>query len=54
MNWKSIILAVYHSLDDDRVLAVAAGVTFYALLTIFPAIGALGAFLPIHLRYATR
>ncbi|RZI55389.1 MAG: YihY/virulence factor BrkB family protein, partial [Pseudomonas sp.] len=41
MNWKSIILAVYHSLDDDRVLAVAAGVTFYALLAIFPAIGAL-------------
>lgn len=41
MNWKSIILAVYHSLDDDRVLAVAAGVTFYGLLAIFPAIGAL-------------
>ena len=41
MRWKSIILAVYRSMDEDRVLAVAAGVTFYSLLAIFPAIGAI-------------
>jgi membrane protein len=41
MAWKAIALATYHSLDDDRILAVAAGVTFYALLAIFPTIGAI-------------
>lgn len=32
---------VYAEIGEDRVLAVAAGVTFYALLAIFPAITAL-------------
>lgn len=39
-GWKDILLATYRSIAEDRVLAVAAGVTFYGLLAIFPAIGA--------------
>jgi len=40
-GWKDILLRVYHGTSDDRILANAAGVTFYALLALFPAIGAL-------------
>ncbi|MDB5644043.1 MAG: hypothetical protein JWN07_3360 [Hyphomicrobiales bacterium] len=40
-GWKEILWRVYAQVDDDRVLAVAAGVTFYSLLAIFPAITAL-------------
>ncbi|HEY3777898.1 MAG TPA: YihY/virulence factor BrkB family protein [Rhizomicrobium sp.] len=32
---------LYHRFSADRVLAISAGVTFYALLAIFPAIAAL-------------
>lgn len=39
-SWKGILLGVFRSISDDRVLAVAAGVTFYALLAVFPAIAA--------------
>jgi membrane protein len=39
-GWKEILYGMYRSLDEDRVLAVAAGVTFYGLLSVFPAIGA--------------
>jgi membrane protein len=39
-RWKDILFGMYRSLDEDRVLAVAAGVTFYGLLAVFPAIGA--------------
>ena len=39
-GWRSILLATFRSISEDRVLAVAAGVTFYGLLAIFPAIGA--------------
>jgi membrane protein len=41
LSWKDVLLHTYQSLSDDRVLAVAAGVTFYALLAVFPAIGAI-------------
>jgi len=37
---SDILLAAFRSISDDRVLAVAAGVAFYGLLAIFPAIGA--------------
>jgi membrane protein len=40
-GWKDILWRVYERFGRDRVLAIAAGVTFYALLAIFPAIGAL-------------
>jgi membrane protein len=40
-GWQDILLRVYDGLSDDRILANAAGVTFYALLAIFPGIAAL-------------
>ncbi len=40
-GWWDILKRVYAEIGNDRVLAVAASVTFYALLAIFPAIVAL-------------
>jgi membrane protein len=40
-GWKDIILRVYTNIGEDRVFLVAAGVTFYSILAIFPAIAAL-------------
>jgi membrane protein len=40
-EWKDILLRVYNGISQDRILLVAAGVTFYALLAIFPGIAAL-------------
>ena len=40
-GWKDILLRVWKNIGEDRVLLVAAGVTFYCLLAIFPAIAAL-------------
>jgi membrane protein len=40
-GWKDIALRVYRSIAEDRILAEAAGITYYALLAIFPAIAAL-------------
>jgi membrane protein len=40
-GWKEIGWRVYEQIGKDRVLAVAAGVTFYWLLAIFPMIAAL-------------
>jgi membrane protein len=39
-GWKDIFWRVYASVNDNRLLAVAAGVAFYSLLAIFPAIAA--------------
>ena len=36
--WRTVLLDVYEAMSRDRLLAVAAGVVFYALLAIFPAI----------------
>jgi membrane protein len=40
-SWKAILLSVYRGIDENRILASAAAVTFYVLLAIFPAIAAL-------------
>jgi membrane protein len=40
-SWKQILWGTYQSISEDRVLAVAAGVTFYGLLALFPAVAAL-------------
>jgi membrane protein len=40
-GWKDIILRVYQNLGKHRVIALAAGVAFYALLAVFPAVAAL-------------
>src|SRR5215207_4266520 len=39
-GWKDILWRVYQEVSRDRVFSVAAGVTFYARLAIFPAIAA--------------
>jgi membrane protein len=40
-GWKDILLRVYQNVSDHRVVALAAGMTFYSLLAIFPALAAL-------------
>jgi len=40
-GWKDILVRTYQQLNEDRLLAVAAGVVFYGLLALFPAITAL-------------
>ena len=39
-GWKDILLRVYRGISEDRLVAIAAGVTFYAILAIFPALAA--------------
>jgi membrane protein len=39
-GWTDIFWRVYASVNDNRLLAVAAGVVFYTILAIFPAIAA--------------
>lgn len=40
-GWKDILVRTYEQFGKDRLLAVAAGVVFYALLALFPAVTAL-------------
>jgi membrane protein len=40
-RWNDILLAVFEGISKDRIFLVAAGVTFYAILALFPGIGAL-------------
>jgi membrane protein len=40
-GWRDILLRVYNNVSEDRVITIAAGVTFYSLLAVFPAIAAL-------------
>jgi membrane protein len=39
-GWKDILLRTYHEVQDDRLVALAAGIAFYSLLALFPAIAA--------------
>ena len=39
-GWKDILWRTYAKIDDNRLLAVAAGVVFYCLLALFPAVAA--------------
>lgn len=39
-GWWDIAKRLYAEINEDRILAVAAGVTFYGLLALFPAIAA--------------
>ena len=39
-GWKDILWRTYQQIGEDRLLAVAAGVVFYGLLAIFPALTA--------------
>jgi membrane protein len=40
-GWKDILWRTYQQINDDRLLATAAGVVFFGLLAVFPAITAL-------------
>ena len=40
-GWKDILFRVWKNIGKDRVILVAAGVTFYLILALFPAIAAL-------------
>ncbi|MGY8682591.1 YihY/virulence factor BrkB family protein [Bradyrhizobium sp. UFLA05-153] len=40
-GWKDVLLRVYANIGDHRVLALAAGMTYYSILAIFPALAAL-------------
>lgn len=40
-GWKDILLRVYGNIGRHRVLALAAGMTYYSILAIFPALAAL-------------
>jgi membrane protein len=40
-GWKDVLLRVYANIGDHRILALAAGMTYYSLLAIFPALAAL-------------
>ena len=39
-GWKDIFWRTYQQIGEDRLLAVAAGVVFYGLLAVFPAVTA--------------
>ncbi|XIA66828.1 YihY/virulence factor BrkB family protein [Bradyrhizobium sp. TZ2] len=40
-GWKDVLWRVYQNIGSDRVIALAAGVTFYSILALFPAVAAL-------------
>ncbi|QOZ65942.1 membrane protein [Bradyrhizobium arachidis] len=40
-GWKDILWRIYGNIGEHRILALAAGITYYSLLAIFPAIAAL-------------
>jgi membrane protein len=41
LGWKDILWRTWEEFGQDRIMSVAAGVTYYALLAVFPAIAAL-------------
>ena len=43
-DWKAVLWRIYKKMNDDRLLAVAAGVVFYGLLALFPAVTAFVSF----------
>jgi membrane protein len=40
-GWNDILLRVYDNIGEHRILALAAGITYYSILAIFPALAAL-------------
>jgi membrane protein len=39
-RWKDLLLRIYGNVGEHRILALAAGMTYYSLLAIFPALAA--------------
>jgi membrane protein len=52
-GWKDIAVRIYHGITEDRILAIAAGVTFYLLLALFPAVAGLIALYGLYADAAT-
>ncbi|HET6618292.1 MAG TPA: YihY/virulence factor BrkB family protein [Dongiaceae bacterium] len=40
-GWRDILIRTYRSISEDRVMVLAAGMTYYVLLALFPGITAL-------------
>jgi len=40
-GWKDVLLRLYTHIGDHRILALAAGMTYYSILAIFPALAAI-------------
>jgi membrane protein len=40
-GWKDVLVRVYRNISKHRIMALAAGMTYYSILALFPAIGAL-------------
>lgn len=40
-GWKDVLLRVFRNISGHRIMSLAAGVTYYSLLAIFPALAAL-------------
>ena len=40
-GWRDILWRLYDEINNDRILSIAGGVTFYVLLALFPGIAAL-------------
>jgi membrane protein len=40
-GWKDVLFRIYENVTEHRIIALAAGMTFYTLLAIFPALAAL-------------
>ena len=40
-GWKDIAFRVYENISKHRIMALAAGITYYTILAIFPALAAL-------------
>lgn len=41
LGWRDILLRVFSNISKHRIMALAAGMTYYSILAIFPAIAAL-------------
>ncbi|MFL4968672.1 MAG: YihY/virulence factor BrkB family protein [Xanthobacteraceae bacterium] len=52
-GWKDVFWRSYEQIGEDRLLAVAAGVVFYGLLALFPAITAFVSFYGLFAKGAT-
>ena len=40
-GWKDVLLRVLRGISEDRIMLIGAGVTYYAILALFPGIGAI-------------
>ena len=39
-GWKDVLLRIFYGISENRIFLIAAGVTFYAIVALFPGIAA--------------